>query len=128
MKYFISLFEKNLKMMVFSAILIVVLWGTLYHLTDFETVTSYFWTGFAVCACNTFIANLRAKRINNLISVQGTWIIMAGNVLVLYHAGFEAAAVFVAAAILASPFFGARIYESFVGFTLLVTLVRLMSN
>lgn len=128
MSYFTSLLGKAIKSMIVTVILIMVLWGTLYHLTDLATVTAYFWTGVTVCFCNALIANLRAKKIKNLIIVQGSWVIMAGLVLVLYHAGFVTASVFVAAAIFASPFFWASIYESFVGLTLLITLARLISN
>ena len=108
--------------MLISTVLILLLWGLLYHLTDFETVTNYFWTGVAVCSANTLLSNLRKRRIENLFHVSGYWIIMAGAVLVLYHAGFTVAAVFVAAAVLVSPLFWASIYEGIVGLTLLIVL------
>jgi phosphatidylserine synthase len=124
MHYFIYLIKKATRAMIISTALSVVAWGVLYHLTNWETIVSYFWTGVAVCAGNTLVDNLRARKMKNVLHVQANWVIMAGVVLVLYHAGFTAAAVFGAAAILASPFFGATIYEAFVGFTLLVTLAR----
>ncbi len=127
MVYFYSLLKKSLKSAVVTIVLILVLWGILYNLTDFTTVSNYFWTGVAVCVLNTLISNLRKRKIDNIIRVQSSWIVMAGLVLMLYHAGFEAAAVFTAAAILASPFFGMTIYEGIVGFTLLVTLAKLIA-
>lgn len=127
MEYILNQLKKALRSMVVATILILVFWGGLYHLTNWETVTNYFWTGVAVCAMNTLIANLRKRRLENLLHVSFHWIVMAGVVLVLYHAGFVAAAVFAAAAIFASPFFGMSLYEGIVGFTLLVTLAQLMS-
>ena len=126
MNYIFELLNKSCGKAVVSTFLIVILWGALYHLTDFETITNYFWTGVAVCVVNTWIANLRKHQIKNIIHTQSNWIIMAGVVWLLFHAGFEAASVFVATAILVSPLFWASIYESFVGFSLLVTLVRMM--
>ena len=122
MEYFINSLKKAAKSMLISTVLILFLWGLLYHLTDFETVTNYFWTGVAVCSANTLLSNLRKRRIENLFHVSGYWIIMAGAVLVLYHAGFTVAAVFVAAAVLVSPLFWASIYEGIVGLTLLIVL------
>ena len=124
MNYFIYLCKKAMRLAVIQTVLIVVAWGLLYHLTNWETLVSYFWIGVAVCLANTVVDNLRAQKIKNVIHVQANWVLMAGIVLVLYHAEFEAAAVFAAAVMLASPFFGATIYEGFVGFTLLVTLAR----
>lgn len=126
MEFFIYLFKRALKSTIITIILIVALWITLYELTDFDTVKNYFWTGLAVCAANTMIANLRKHRIENLLQIQGVWIIMAGVVLVLYHAGFVAAAVFTAASFFALPFFGATVYEGIVGLTLLITLARMI--
>ena len=105
---------------------VLLVWGILYHLTDGQTICNYFWTGFVVCACNNFIANLRKRELKVSFHVQGNWIVFAGLVLLLFHAGFDAAAIFVATAILCSPFFGATIYDSFVGLSLLVTLARQM--
>ena len=124
MHYFIYLIKKFTRAMIISTALSVVVWGVIYHLTNWETIVSYFWTGVTVCAGNTLVDNLRARKIKNVLYVQANWVIMAGVVLVLYHAGFTTAAVFGAAAILASPFFGTTIYEGFVGFTLLVILAR----
>ncbi|MBQ8480997.1 MAG: hypothetical protein IJ532_00485 [Alphaproteobacteria bacterium] len=124
MEYFINLLRKALKSMLITTVLVLTLWITLYNLTDFNTVSNYFWMGVAVCSANTVLSNLRSHKFENLFQVQGSWVVMAGLVLVLYHAGFEAAAVFTAAAILASPFFGATVYEGIVGFTLLVTLAN----
>ena len=126
MEYLIHLFKKALKSAIITIFLIAVTWITLYELTDFDTVKNYFWTGLAVCAANTMIANLRKHRIENLLQLQGNWIVMAGVVLVLYHAGFVAAAVFSAAAIFALPFFGATVYEGIVGLSLLITLARII--
>ena len=44
--------------MVVATILILVFWGGLYHLTNWETVTNYFWTGVAVCAMNFHVRKL----------------------------------------------------------------------
>lgn len=126
MKHFINLLKKAIKSVVIITILIAVLWGTLYHLTDFDTVVRYLGIGAAVCAINTVIYNFRQHKITSLFYVKGLWVIMAGVVLVLYYAGFEAASVFVAAAILASPFFGATISEGLVGLTLLITLAHIL--
>ena len=127
MEYFICLIKKLIKSAIISIVLIVLLWGTLYNLTDLVTISGYFVTGVSVCVVNTMIANLRKRKIENIFHVSLSWVIMAGLVLVLDHAGFEAAAVCTAAAILASPFFGMSLYEGIVGFTLLVTLAKLMS-
>lgn len=124
MTYFIHLLKKALSSMVITIILILALWGTLYQLTDFETVTGYLAIGFIVCILNTMIRNLRQDNEQNLLWVKSSWFVMAGVVLVLYHAGFTFAAVFVAAAILASPFFWATMYEAIVGFVLLTSLAR----
>lgn len=126
MEYFINLLKKSLKSMVIATILILVLWVSLYNLTDFETVATYFLIGVAVCVFNTWIDNLRKRKIKNILHVRSSWIIMAGMVLVLHHAGFTAAAVVTAAVIFAIPFFGATICEGIVGLTLLVTLARLI--
>ncbi len=104
-----------------ETLLILVLWGTLYNLTDLATVTKYFWIGVAVCMLNTIVRNFKLKS-KSVIHVSARWIVMAGLVLVLHHAGFEVAAVFTASVFLASPFFGATVCEGIVGFTLLVIL------
>lgn len=114
--------------MVVTTVLIFALWGVLWHLTDLETVETYIFMGMAVCAFNTVICNYKNRKEKNLLKVQSSWVVMAGLVLVLYHAGFEAAAVFAAAAILVSPLFWATIYEGFVGLTLLINLAVLMSR
>ena len=93
MEYFINSLKKAVKSMFITTAMILLLWGVLYHLTDFETITNYFWIGVAVCSINTVISNLRKRRIENILHVSGYWIIMAGIVLVLHHAGFTAAAV-----------------------------------
>lgn len=126
MEYFINIMKKAIKSMVISIALIIFLWSALYSLTDFATIGAYLSYGLAVCLINTIIANLRAHRIENVLKVSSSWIIMAGAVLVLYHSGFTAAAIFLSAAILASPFFGASLYESIVGLSLLITLARIM--
>jgi hypothetical protein len=120
------LLKKSIRALAVSVVIIFILWTALYHLTDAETVKNYFWTGAAVYAGNNLIYNLSLPKIKKTIHLPCSWIIMAGVVLVLYHAGFEAAAVFAAATIFASPFLGATIYEGFVGFTLLITLARLI--
>jgi len=127
MEYFVNLLKKAARSLVVTTLLILVLWGTLWHLTDLTTVETYIFMGMAVCAFNTVVCNCKNHQEKNLLKVQSSWVIMAGLVLVLYHAGFEAAAVFAAAAIFASPFFGATIYEGIVGLTLLINLARLMS-
>ena len=122
--YLIYQLKKLLHDHLYFMIQVLLVWGMLYHLTDGQTIRNYFWTGFIVCACNSFIAYLRKRKA--IFHTQGNWIVWAGFVLLLHHAGFEAAAVLVAAAILCSPFFGATIYDSFVGFSLLFTLARQM--
>ena len=127
MEYFVNLLKKAVKSMAVTTLLILLLWGLLWHLTDFATVENYFFTGIGVCAFNTVICNYKKRKVENLLLVQSHWIVMAGIVLVLYHAGFDVAAVFAAAVILASPLFWATIYEGFVGLTLLINLAMLMS-
>ena len=124
MDYLAHLLRKAIKSLIVTTILILILWGALYKLTDFGAVATYFGIGVAVCLLNTVIANLRKRKMENVLRVQGSWVVMAGVVLLLYHAGFIAAAVFVAAVILASPFFGATVYEGIVGLTLLITLAK----
>lgn len=126
MEYFVNLLKKAARSLVVTTILILVLWGTLWHLTDLATVENYCFIGIGVCAFNTVVCNYKNRKEKNLLKVQSSWVIMAGLVLVLYHAGFEAAAVFAAAAILVSPLFWATIYEGFVGLTLLIQLMILM--
>ncbi|MBR3677107.1 MAG: hypothetical protein IKN71_08255 [Alphaproteobacteria bacterium] len=120
-----QLLKKAFKSTVVSICLIALLWGLLYHLTDWSTLCGYFWTGVAVCCANILLSGLLKRRFDKIIYLSANWVIMAGLVLVLYHAGFASAAVFVAAVFLASPFLGASLYEGVVGFTLLVTLARL---
>lgn len=127
MHCFIYLLKKATIAVIIQTALVIVVWGILYHLTNWETIVSYFWAGVAVCGFNTLVDNLRAHKMKNIPHVQANWVIMAGVVLALYHANFVMAAVFAAAVILASPFLGATIYEGFVGFTLLVTLARAIS-
>lgn len=127
MEYFTNLLKKAFKSVVVTTLLIAVLWGALYHLTDFATVASYVLAGIVVCAINTAIRNIRMHKFESIISVQGNWVVMAGAVLVLYHAGFIPAAVFVAAAIFVSPFFWATICEGIVGLSLLAALAWQLS-
>lgn len=127
MVYFYGLLKKLLKSAVITTGLIFVLWGALYNLTDWATINTYFLTGAGVCLVNTIICNYQKRKIENLFKVQSSWVVMAGLVLLLYHAGFEAAAVFTATAILASPFFGASVYEGVVGLSLLINLIKLTS-
>ncbi len=126
MEYFVNMLKKAAKSALIVNALILTLWGTLYALTDLETVVDYFWIGFVVCLLNSLIIYLRRTKTKIIFHVQSSWLIMAGVVLVLYHAGFAAAAVVVAAAILASPFFWASIYEGIVGLSLLLMLAKLM--
>ena len=119
---FIMAFKKMVKSMVGLALLIVALWGTLYHLTDDVTVFRYLLAGAAVCALNTWIINLSKHKMENVFSIRSGWVIVAGLVLLLYHAGFAAAAVFVAAVMMASPFFWATVCEGIVGLSLLIAL------
>ena len=121
MEYFIRLIKNSIKSAMVETLLILALWGTLYNLTGLATVTKYFWIGVAVCVLNTVIRNFKLKS-KSVIHVSALWVVMAGLVLVLHHAGFEAAAVFTASVFLASPFFGATVCEGIVGFTLLVIL------
>lgn len=125
MNYLFYQLRRALQSMVITILLIAVLWSLLYHLTDARTVSNYFWCGLAVCSANTIIANIRTRKID-LIRVCGSWVVMAGVVLVLYHGGFVAAAVLAAGAFFASPFFGATLYEGFVGLTLLIQLCLLI--
>ena len=107
--------------------LILVFWSALYHLTDFGTVFKYVGIGVFVCMINTLILNLRQRKFVTVFQVKSSWVVMAGVVLVLYHAGFEAAAVFTAAAFMASPLFWATLYEGIVGLTLLAVLAGIIS-
>ena len=127
MSYFTYLFKKIVKSMVIMTALILLLWITLYKLTDFKTISDYFFIGIAVCLFNTWIMNFQkrkfsGRKVGNIIHVSSLWIVMAGIVLVLYHAGFESAAVFAAAVFFASPFLGATLYEGIVGLSLLISL------
>lgn len=122
MEYCSYLLRKTVKSTIIVTVLIVVLWFTLYNLTDFTTISNYFGLGMAVCIFNTVMMNLKAGKFQKIIYIQSFWIIVAGFVLVLFHAGFETAAVLVAAATFASPFFGATIYEGVIGLTLLIIL------
>ena len=126
MEFFISQLKKVVKSTVITTMLIAILWGVLYHLTDFGTVKNYFWVGVAVCLLNSVIITLRQRQKCVTLQVYGSWVVMAGLVLVLYHAGFEAAAVLVAAAITVSPLFWASVYEAIVGLTLLIKLMLLI--
>ena len=123
MEYFKNLFRKAAQSFVISTVLIVFLWGTLYHLTDFSTITDYFFIGLLVCVLNTLVSNL-SKHKKNVLYVKSSWIIMAGAVLLLHHTGFDAAAVFLAAAIFISPW--ASLTEGIVSLSLLITLAWLM--
>ena len=125
-KYILILMKKAIKSTLVTTCLILILWGTLYKLTNFATVHTYFWLGVVICVLNTWIDNLRKRKIANVIHVQSFWIVVAGAVLMFHHAGFEAAAVLLAAACFASPFFGATIYEGVVGLSLLITLAWLI--
>lgn len=126
MEYFIESLKKALKSVVIITVLIVILWGMLYHLTNFSTIKAYLMIGLGICLFNTLLDSLQKKKVQKIFYVNGLWIVMAGMVLVLYHAGFEAAAVCAAAAIFASPFFGATLYEGIVGLSLLITLALLI--
>lgn len=125
-EYIIGQLKKMTEVAAVYVILIFVTWITLYNLTDAATVTNYFWIGVGVCVLNALVYNLSKLKIKSVFMVKGNWVIMAGVVLVLHHAGFSAAAVCVAAAIFASPFFCASIYEGVVGLTLLIALARLI--
>ena len=125
LEYVLYLLRKALKTEMIYAVLGGLLWSLLYSLTDFETVCHYFWIGLAVCVLNTIICDLKNRR-RNVFMFRSIWVVMAGAVLVLYHAGFEAAAVVTAAAIFASPCFKASVCEGLVGVSLLVQLALLM--
>lgn len=124
--YCLRIIENGLRKLarssVFSTVWILVIWGILHYLTDNETVFNYLLIGAVVCLLNTIVTNLGIRKKKMVFKVSYTWVIMAGTVLVLYHAGFVAAAVFAAAVFLASPFFGATICEGIVGLSLLITL------
>lgn len=125
MDYFTFLTKKSLRIIVITTIAILVVWGAIYHLTDMKTICVYVLIGFIVCLINSIIPHLYRKS-RTLFSVKGNWVIMAGVVLLLYHAGFEGASVFAAAVITALPFFGGTIYESIIGISLLITLAHQM--
>lgn len=112
--------------MVITTVLTVILWRTLYHLTDFTTVANYILSGVVVCTLNTLLYDFSKRKLEKLFWVKASWVVAAGSVLVLYHAGFSAAAVLLAGAFFASPFFGATIYEGIVGFSLLIILAWLI--
>ena len=122
MEYFLKLFKDSCKAMVVMTLLAVVLWSALYHLTNFAMVATYFGIGVGVCLLNCVIAFIRQRDTENKPVISVNWIIMAGVVLVLYHLGFVPAAVFAAAVIFVSPFFGKSLYEGIVGLSLLLTL------
>ncbi len=126
LNYCLYQLKKFRRIFCWTNVVIALLWGALYYLTDWETVSNYFFIGILVCAVNTLIYNISLHRMVHLLWMQYQWMIMAGVVLVLYHAGFTAAAVFAAAAILISPFFWASIYEGIVGLSLLLMLAKLM--
>lgn len=127
LNYFLYQLKRFRRIFCWANVVVALLWGALYYLTDWETVSDYFLIGILVCTVNTLVYNLSKRRVASLIWMRYQWLIMAGVVLVLYHAGFAAAAVFVAAAILVSPFFWASIYEGIVGLTLLLTLAYNMA-
>ena len=127
MKYFIYLLKRALKSTVVMTALILILWITLYKLTDWATLIKYLEMGIAVCLFNTWLDNFRKRQIQNVMHVQANWVALAGAVLVLYYAGFAPAAVLLAAATFALPFFGATIYDAVVGLSLLITLALLMA-
>lgn len=122
-QYVINSCRKAVKSMVAQTVMIVLLWGAIYHLTDFETVFAYFWMGIVVCILIAGITNIKNRKIDSLFRAKPLWIVMAGTVLLLHHAGFDAAAVFAAAAIFASPLFWATWSETIVGGSLLMVLV-----
>ena len=123
-EFVISQIKRILKSIAVITALIFVVWGVLYHLTDFVTVMQYIAIGAIVCIINTMLRNFRQRKMTNVIYVSGFWVLMAGVVLVLYHAGFEAASVAVSAAFVSLPFFGATIYEGIVGLSLLLILIK----
>ena len=125
MDYLTNLIKRSLQSLIVTTILVLGLWGILYHLTNIPTLVYYIFLGAMFCSLNTLIYNSRAHT-KNLIWIKSSWLIMAGVVLVLYHAGFVTAAVFVAATIFASPFFWASIYEGIVCISLLLVLARLI--
>lgn len=126
MENFIYLIKKMLKSIVIVSILTLAIWGTLLHLTDFDTIRAYLNAGFVVCMVNTILFNLQQQKFEKFFQIKASWVLVAGFVLLLYHSGFEVAAVFVAATMFASPFLGATIYESTVGLSLLMVLAKLM--
>lgn len=126
MKSLFNSLQKALKTATVFNVITLILWYILYTLTDLYTISKYFWTGVVVCVINTWIANIRACKIKNILYVRNLWIMMAGIVLVSYHAGFEIIAVLAAVIFLISPFFKMTLYEGIVGLTLLLTLARLI--
>lgn len=125
MEYFVYLLKKAAKSITITAVLILVLWGTLYDLTDDKTIINYLERGIAVIILNNLLSCLINLKIE--VRIKASWIVLAGIVLVLYHAGFVVASIFVAAVIFALPFFGATLYESIVGASLLITLAQQIS-
>ncbi|MBR1374372.1 hypothetical protein IJ556_08000 [bacterium] len=125
MEYFGYLLKKAAKSIAIVAVLILVLWGTLYDLTDDKTIINYLGRGIAVILLNNLLSCLINRKIE--VKIKTSWIVLAGIVLVLYHAGFVVASIFVAAAILVLPLFGATLYESIIGVSLLITLAQQIS-
>lgn len=122
MEYFVFLLKKFGRSIIKWTSLALILWGILYHLTDSNTIKNYLLTGIVICFINTIIGNLANRKTEKIFNVKFSWVIMAGAVLLLYHAGFTAASVLAAAAITALPFFGGTIQESIVGISLLIAI------
>ena len=125
MEYLNYLLKKAVKSTLITTVLILVLWSTLIHLAGIGAVLGYLLIGAVVCWINAIIFSLKTGKLI-FFRVEASWVIMAGVVLVLHHAGFEIAAVFVAAAIFAAPFFWATICEGVVGLSLILALMYIV--
>lgn len=117
--------KKTVKSAVVTTVMILVLWSILIHLAGLGAVFGYLLIGAVVCWINAIIFSLKTGKLI-FFRVETSWVIMAGVVLVLYHAGFQIAAVFAAAAIFASPLFWASICEGVVGLSLILALMYIV--
>ena len=119
------LLRKAGKLTLITTVMILVLWSALVYLAGIGAVLGYLLIGVFVCWINALIFSLKTGKLI-FFQVKSSWLIMAGVVLVLYHAGFQIAAVFASAAIFASPLFWASICEGVVGLSLLLALAYIV--
>ena len=125
MEYLNYIFKKAVKSTLITTVMILVLWSALVHLAGIGAVLGYLLIGAVVCWINAIIFSLKTGKLI-FFRVEASWVIMAGIVLVLYHAGFQIAAVFAAAAIFASPLLWASICEGVVGLSLILALMYIV--